>query len=142
MANRPKIVVGAKVLVYVNGKLLGRCTSFSWNSVTPNKKIRTVDIQWPVELATTTTEVNWTMGVLRTIGDGGLQGAGLVAPQAVLSKQKYFTLLLLERTSNMTLFRADMCVVDSENWTVTAKEKMAGTCSGSAIIWVNETSRK
>lgn len=142
MAHRPKIVVAAKVLVYINGKLFGRCTSFSWASATPHKKIRTVDIQWPVELASTTTEIVWTMGLLRTIGDGGLQGAGVVAPQAVLSKEKYFTLLLIERTSNLTLFRADMCAVDAENWTITAKGLMAGQANGSAIIWNNETGNK
>jgi hypothetical protein len=140
MANRPKLVVAAKVLVYINGKLFGRCSSFQWTSLTPRKKIRTIDIQWPVELAATTTDVTWSMAVLRTIGDGGMQGAGVVAPQNVLSKEKYFTLLLVERTSNLTLFKADMCAVDSEGWSVNAKSLMAGQVSGSGIIWVNEAS--
>jgi hypothetical protein len=137
-----RIVVAAKVLVYVNGVLFGQCTSFAWNSATPHKKIRTVDIQFPVELASATSEINWTMGVLRTIGDGGLQGAGIIAPQNLLSKEKYFTLLLVERTSSLQLFRADMAVADAENWQINAKGKMEGTASGSAVIWTNESANK
>lgn len=136
---RPKIVVAAKVLVYVNGKLFGRCTSFSWTSSTPRKKIRTIDIQHPVELAATTVDITWTLGALRTIGDGGLQGAGIVAQQSDLSREKYFTIQLVERTSGLTLFRSDLNNTDGESWGVTAKGLLAGSAQGSGILWVNET---
>jgi hypothetical protein len=140
MAHRPKLVSAAKVLVYINGKLFGRVVSFQWNSITPRKKIHTIDIPYPVELAATITEVTWTMGVLRSIGDGGMQGAGVVADQALLSREKYFTILLVERTSNLTLFKADYCATDSESWQISAKSLMSGQVSGSGIIWTNEAS--
>lgn len=135
---RPKLVVAAKVLVYVNGKLFGRCTNFQWTSATPRKKIRTVDIVHPVELAATTVDVTWTMGVLRVSGDGGLQGAGVVAQQTELSREKYFTLVLVERSTGLTLFKADLCETDSESWTIAAKDRMLGQVNGSGIVWVNE----
>lgn len=138
MAHRPVIITAAKILVYVNGQLFGRCISFSWKSNTPRKKIRTIDIQNPVELAATTADVDWTIGVLRTTGDGGLQGAGVVAQQSDLSREQYFTIQLVERSSGFTLFRADYCQTDAEQWTVTAKGKLAGTASGSGISWANE----
>jgi hypothetical protein len=138
---RPKIVVAAKILVYINGKLFGRCTSFSWSSMTPRKKIRTIDIQHPVELAATTVDIGWQMGVLRTIGDGGLQGAGVVAQQSDLSREKYFTIQLVERTSGLTLFRSDLNNTDAEQWGVTAKGLLSGTANGSGILWVNETAQ-
>jgi hypothetical protein len=137
--SRPKIVVAAKILVYVNGKLFGRCTSFAWTSNTPRKKIRTIDIQNPVELAATSVDVVWSLGVIRTIGDGGLQGAGLAALQSQLSREKYFTLQLTERTSGLTLFRSDYNNTDTETWQVTAKGLLLGTAGGSGIQWVNET---
>lgn len=142
MSNRPTLVTAAKVLVYVNGRLLGRCTSFSWSSLTPRKKIRTVDIVHPVELAPTTTEISWNMGVLRSVGDGGIQGVGMVAAQQVdVSREKYFTLLLIERSSNLVLFKADFCNTDSESWAINAKAIMTGQVSGSGIVWGNETAR-
>lgn len=142
MANRPRLVTAAKVLCYVNGKLLGRVTSFSWTSTTPRKKIRGVDIPHPLELAATTTDVSWNMGVLRTVGDGGMQGAGMIAAQqADVVREKYFTLLLIERSSNLVLFKADYCNTDSENWSINAKAIMSGQVTGSGIVWNNETAQ-
>lgn len=135
------LVHGARVLCYINGKLFGRVVSFGWNSSTPRKKIHTIDIPHPVEIATTTSDVTWQMSVLRTVGDGGMQGAGVVATAPVLSREKYFTILLLERTSNQTLFRADLCMTDSESWTVASKELVRGQVTGSGIVWVNEAAQ-
>lgn len=136
---RPKLVVAAKVLMYVNGKLYAKATSFQWSSATPRRKIRTIDIPVPVELAATTTDVTWTIGCLRIIGDGGLQGSGVVAQQTDISLEKYFSLLLVERTSGLTIFKSDYNNVDSEAWQLASKTVMSGTVSGSGISWVNES---
>lgn len=138
MAQRPVVISGARVLCYINGRLFGRVTSFAWTSLTPRKRIHTIDIPIPVELAATITEVTWQMGVLRTVSDGGMQGAGIVANQVDISKEKYFTIMLIERESDTTLFQADFCQSDQETWNVVSKSVMAGTVSGSGIIWSNE----
>lgn len=136
--NRPRLVTGAKVLVYVNGKLFGRCAGFSWTSSTPRRKIRVIDIPFPVELAATTVEVTWTMNVLRTIGDGGMQGAGVIAPPTQVISEKYFTLQLVERSTGLTLFKSDLNETDGENWQILPKMIMQGQVQGSGIVWVNE----
>lgn len=137
--SRPKIVVAAKILVYINGKLFGRCTSFSWSSVTQRKELETIDVEIPAELMSTRVRTAWSMGVLRTIGDGGLQGAGVASQQSDLSREKYFTIQLIERTSGLTIFRSDNNNTDSEQWSVNAKGMLIGTASGKSITWVNET---
>ncbi len=142
MSHRPSVLSGARVLCYINGKLFGRVTSFSWSSSTPRKKIRCVDIATPVELAATTTEITWQMGVVRTMGDGGMQGAGIVANLTNVIKEKYFTILLIERLSQLPVFQADLCQTDSEQWSITPKGLMAGTVAGSSITWVNEADRQ
>lgn len=139
--NRPTLVVAAKILVYINGKLFGRCTSFSWQSTTPRKKIRTIDVQHPVELAATTVDVSWSMGVLRTHGDGGLQGVGIAPVMTELSLEKYFTIQLYDRVTGLTIFRSDMNNTDVESWNITAKGLMQGQAQGSGIVWVNEAAR-
>lgn len=138
--NRPRLVTGAKVLVYVNGKLFGRCAGFSWTSMTPRRKIRVIDVPFPVELAATGSEVTWTMNVLRTIGDGGMQGAGVLVPPAQVISEKYFTLQLVERTTGLTLFKSDFNNSDSESWQILPKMIMQGQIQGSGIVWVNEAS--
>lgn len=140
MGTRPKLVSAPRILVYINGRLFGRCTSFSWTSTTPRRAIHTIDIANPVELAATTTDVAWQMGVLRTVGDGGAQGAGIVADQVNVIKEKYFTLLLIERQTNMTIFKSDLCNTNVENWSIAAKGLMLGQISGSGLVWVNEAS--
>lgn len=142
MSTRPSLVHAARILVYVNGRLFGRCTSFSWTSASPRRKIHVVDLPHAIELAATTVDVTWNMGVLRVIGDGGLQGAGMVAPQqALLAREKYFSLLLIERTSGLPIFQADLCQVDAEAWTVASKNLLSGQVQGSGIVWVNEAAK-
>lgn len=134
-----RLITSARLLVYINGRLFGRCESFVINSVTPIKEIETIDLQFPSELAVTRCRVSWTMGVLRTIGDGGMQGAGIVAPQAVLSKQRYFTVQIVERQSGLTFFQSVLNMVDDESWSVVVKQIVRGSVSGRGILWTNET---
>jgi hypothetical protein len=142
MSTRPKTVHGARVLVYVNGVLFGRCAGFSWNGTSPRRKIHVVDTPHAVELAATTVDCAWNMTVLRTVGDGGIQGAGMVAPQqALLSREKYFTVLLVERMSGLPLFQADMCQVEAEGWVLTPKNLLMGQIQGAGIVWVNEAAK-
>jgi hypothetical protein len=136
---RPKIIAGAHVLVYINGKLFGRATSFTWTSSTPGRKIRVIDTQHAVELAATTIDVDWTLGCVRTVGDGGFQGVGVAATQPTdNSLGKYFTIQLVERRSGLTLFRCDMNNANAEQWSVNAKAQTIGSVSASGIIWLNE----
>lgn len=140
MAQRPVILTSARVLVYVNGRRFGRCTSFTWSSQTQHREVETVDLEFPVELATARAKLSWQMGVVRTTGDGGAQGAGMVPQQTALSREKYFTLQLVDRASGYTLFKCSMCVTNSEQWTIRAPGVVAGQVSGAGITWSNESS--
>ena len=137
--SRSKTVSGAKVVCYINNRAVGVVTSFSWTSSTPRRKIHCIDIPYPVELAATTSDISWQMQLVRTIGDGGAQGIGIATESGLISREKYFTIQLIERTSNLTIFRADYCQTDSENWSVAPKGLMMGNISGSGIAWANET---
>lgn len=142
MSGRAKSVHGARVLVYVNGVLFGRCAGFTWNGSSPRRKIHVVDTPHAVELAATTVDCSWSMTVLRTIGDGGIQGAGMIAPQmALVAREKYFQILLVERTSGLPLFQADLCQVDAEAWVLTPKNLLLGSVQGAGIVYVNEAAK-
>lgn len=136
---RPRSVVGAHVLLYVNGQPFGRVVKFRWTSMTPRKELAVIDILFPVELLPTVSRVSWEMQVVRTMADGGAQGAGLVASQAHLSREKYCTLLLVDRRTDTVLFKSDYNSTDVESWDVTPKNLMLGSVSGKGILWTNET---
>lgn len=135
-----RIIVGAKVVVYVNGRLFGRITAFSFESITNRKPIHTVDIPWAQELAATTVTTRGSMKILRLSGDGGAQGAQLVAPQHQISAEKYMTILVIDRSTETTLFQSDNCQVNSESWEVDARGRMEGSIGFESILWFNETS--
>lgn len=135
---RPRLIGSPQVLVYINGQPFGKCTSFQWTSITAHKEIEGVDQLFPFELAPTTTMVTFQMGVLRLLADGGMQAAGIVPQQQHLSQEKYFTVQLVERKTNTTLFLSVMNVCDSEVWSITPKGLLAGQVVCKGITWVNE----
>jgi hypothetical protein len=135
---RPRILIAARVLCYINGRLVGRVTGFSYAGLTPHKEARGVDDPTVQEFMPTTIGVNGTITLLRTLGDGGAQGAGLTVPQNIVSKQKYFTLVLVERETDQTIFKATECVANSESWNIMAKQIVAGTVNFSGRIYTNE----
>lgn len=132
-----KIITGARTVVYVNGLIYGRCTGMSWESTTPRREIMTCDIQWPQELASTTIHVKGSLKVLRLSGDGGAQGAQVIAPPTQLSTEKYFNLQVIDRATGITLFNSDLCACEAEAWEVDARGRLEGRISFTAILWEN-----
>lgn len=135
-----KVITGGRTFCYINGNLFGRIDSFSFGYGTPKKAIRGIDIPFPIELAPTYLEVTGTMTLYRLVGDGGTQGAGINVDPMLLSLQKYFTILITERSSDINLFKADYCSTDNESWTVAARGVMKGTVTFHGIVWSNEAS--
>lgn len=139
---RSKLLSSAKVLCYINGQLFGRVTSFRWTSGTPRKELHGIDSSEPYELAQTTTRIVGTLGLLRQSMDGGLQGPGVVAQFANLTREKYFTIALVDRTSDTVIFQSNECSVEEENWELNPKSLMSGTLTFKGITWDNEAKRQ
>lgn len=137
--HRPIVISGAHVECYVNGRLVGRVTSFQMNSSTPYKSARGIDVMHTLEKIVTTTDISFSLGLVRTMGDGGAQGAGITSAPEDISLMKYFTVLLKERRTDLPVFKADLCVCTAENWSVDAKGRMTGSVSCEGITWSNET---
>lgn len=131
-------MVGANLSVYINGKLFGRTSGINFTSSTPHKPIQCLDSIEPYELAVTTTALNGTLAIYRLHGDAGIQGAGLVANFVNLSKSKYFTLMIVDRSTSYTVFRAKHCVINSESWTMPVNGIVKGDVSFEGIEWDNE----
>lgn len=124
--------------MYVNGAPFGRVTSFRFSSSTPRDAIYAIDSLDPFELAPTRTRVTGSLGLVRTIADGGAEGAGMTSNYEQLSREKYFSLMLVERISDTVIFRADYCSVVTQQWDVSAKEMVRGSIEFEALDWSNE----
>jgi hypothetical protein len=136
---RSSIITGARVVCYINSIAVGKVTGFHWESDTSRKAIYGLDSGEPYELAPTTTRIGGEIGLLRTEGDGGLEGLGVVAQFPNLPREEYFSITLLDRASDTVLFRADKCAVKSQKWGVSAKQVMSGSFSFEGLLWTNET---
>lgn len=134
----PRVIVAARAVVYINGKLYSKVTGFRWNSSTPLRAIHGIDNPVAYELAPTVARMTGTMALIRTSGDGGLEGPGITAQFADIPRQKYFTLLLLDRATDTVLFRADQCMVSGQSWDLPVKGLMTGTLDFEGIVWSNE----
>lgn len=137
---RPRLINGARVSVYINNVPYGRCAGISWTSITPHKAARGVDVPYVLEQMPTTYAVTGSMQIYRMIGDGGAEGAGIQAPQPLQSKEKYSTLMLVERDTDTVILQINMFTVDSQAWSVTTKALILGTISFTGIVFTNESS--
>lgn len=132
------LITAPKVVVYVNGLPFGQATSFSWNSSTAKQPIYGLDSGEPYEFAPGITKVGGTIGIIRTILDGGTEGLGITTTFDQLPREKYFSLALVEKTSNTMLFRADKCTVQSQSWQIAVKGFLTGSVTFEAFDWKNE----
>jgi hypothetical protein len=139
---RSHLVTGAKVKLFINGKPYGRVTSFRWSSETPKRPITGIDSIQAFELAPTTSRCTGSVSVLKISADGGAEGAGMAAPLPDLSRERYFSLTLIEYNTDLVLFRASRCTLQTQSWDAPARGFVTGSFSFEAIEWDNEVSAK
>jgi hypothetical protein len=132
-------VTAARVLCYINGRLIGKVTTFRWNIETAKDEIRGVDSAFPFELAPGATRISGTLNLIKLVGDGGAEGLGMTAPEGHAITEQYFTLALVERLSDTTVFEAPFCSVTSQSWDAQSKGRVEGSISFRALTWNNES---
>lgn len=130
----PKVLAGSTLLCYVNGNLYGKVTGFQYNDSTPHKTLGGVDIVLPIEIAPTTKRFTATMTVLRLRGDLGAEGDGLAGTGDNLSIEKYFTFMVVDRLTDLVIFRSDYNKTTSQSWSVTNHALMTGTVAFTGIV--------
>lgn len=135
---RAKVIVSAGVLMYINGTRVGTVTSFKFSSQTPKNPVHAIDSLEPFELVPVATKVTGSVGLVRTLYDGGAEGLGVSSQFEDVPREKYFSVMLVEHTSDTILFQADYCSLITQNWDFEAKNIVRGTIEFEALDWRNE----
>jgi hypothetical protein len=135
---RSRVVVSARIILYINGKRIGRITGFQFSSATNRKPAYGLDSSTPYELIPMTTRITGAVDVIRTVGDGGIEGPGIVASNKDIIREKYFSIMLLDRATDKIIFQADQCSVLQQNWSVPLKGIVQGSFQFEALSWNNE----
>lgn len=132
------IITGAHLIVYINGRPFGRVNHFMYAASTPSKEIGGIDTVELLELAPTVSRVRGVMNLWRTKGDGGAEGAGMAATSIETLRSKYFSIMVVERTSDTIVFRADHARIEDQSWDGVVKDFMKGIIAWKALTWSNE----
>jgi hypothetical protein len=137
--SRARVIPSAAVVVYVNGKQFGRVQAFNFRSLTPRKALYGIDSTDPYELAPTIGKITASMSVFRTVGDGGAEGGGMAATMEDLSKEKYFSVMLVDRgAQDSIIFQADYCSLSSQAWSIVSRGIITGSLEFEALTWSND----
>lgn len=136
---RSRLGTSARVILYINGRPYAAVVAFRWDSFTGKRAIVGIDSMDAYELAPTVNKCTGTLTLLRTVGDGGAEGAGLLAHFGEVPKEKYFSLSLVDRLTDTQLFRADECSATNQSWDVPTKGRILGTLTFEALRWNNES---
>lgn len=137
--SRARVIPSAAVIVYVNGKPFGRISDFNFRSMTPRRALFGIDSMHPYELAPTTGTITASMRIYRTVGDGGAEGAGMTASFEDVPREKYFSVMLVDRGAQDTvIFQADFCSVTSQSWGIPSRGIITGNIEFEALTWSND----
>lgn len=136
----PKVLTGARLIVYINGSMFGKINRLSWEDITPHKEASGVDMVMPIELMPTRKSIQGVMNVYRLAGDGGAEGSGMAGVADHLSTEKYFTILVLDRLTDKVVFRSDFNKTERQSWQIATKALVEGSISFKGLVWSNEVS--
>lgn len=127
----------AKLLVYVNARLYGSVFSWDFSSQTPKVEARGLDVDTPIELMPGGTACEVKLAVFRPVLSSP-EAIGMLAPIGSIIKEKYFSLTVLDRTTDQQIFRADRCSVASQSWSVSPKSFLIGNLDIRCLSWNGE----
>jgi hypothetical protein len=133
-----KSMTGAEVKVYINGRIYPYIVSIRWTGSYGRQEIMAIDQNEPAELAPGSTSISGTFDVVRIRNSGGLQGAGIAAPEDKLLLERYFSLVVVDRVSDTTLLKIDNGSVSDESWSVPSRGTITGSVSFKGLGWGNE----
>lgn len=131
---------GPHVVCYFNGVPVGRVTAFSFRNELVQKEVRGIDFPLPFEIGGSMVATSGTIQLLRTTGDGGSQGMGIMPQQVDIASGRYFTILILDLREKRAVFYSEFCKAESEEWSISARSVITGTVSFKAISFSNEAS--
>ena len=131
-------IASAQCLAWINGVQVGQVSGFSWRSMENRREVYAVDQNQPFELIPTQSRVQCNLRLWRLLLDGGSQGLGMSGGLDAMVRERYFTFMITERSTDTVLFQAQECSLNDESWDIQPRGIVTGTLSFTALTWNNE----
>ena len=132
------LITSPQTVCYINSIPFARCSGLNYDISTPRREIRGIDTLEPLELLPTFASIHGTMHIYRLHQDGGIEAAGMIATFNKLTKEKYFSLTVIDRATDTILFNVNKCSVSNQSWSVVAKSFIVGTITWSGFDYEND----
>lgn len=133
-----QILTSSAVVCYINGLPFGRVANIDIDISHHRKLIKTVDVLRAAEIVQQGYDINGSVTIFKLHSDGGVEAAGMAGVQADLNREKYFTILLVDRVTDTTIWQAPNCSVTSQRWSYT-RGLIIGNIGFQSLTISNET---
>jgi len=105
--------------------------------MSPQKELHGIDVLQPTELITTGLSLHGTLQLYKLHDDAGIEAAGLIPTWSSMTRGKYFSLMVLDRSSDGVIVQVDKCCVVSQNWRIVPKSFVMGTVTFTGFSYSN-----
>lgn len=139
MGTRAQTLTGASLKLYINEKLFGLASSFTFQTTGNRRPIHGIDQPNAFELAPAANDVNGSITCMRIRLDGGLEGRGIAANDINIAAEKYISIMLVDRISDTVIFRVNQAAIDNQSWSIDARGIMKGSFSFQGITSINDS---
>jgi hypothetical protein len=136
------LVTSPHCVCYINSVPFARCCGLTLDIYTPRKELRGIDTLEIVELAPTGASVQGQLQVYRFHRDGGIEAAGLAATFDSLTREKYASVMVLDRSTDTVLVQVNKFCVQHQHWSITPKSFVIGTVSFTGMDYNNDAVAK
>ena len=133
-----KTITPAHLKLYVNGQLIGIAMGGSYQIQTAVRDIRAIDSNVAYELAPTQCDVSGTIQIVRLHGTGGIEGEGIAAFDEEILLQKYSTITLVDRKTDLNMQEFGRCLCTGQQWNIPTRGIVTGSFSFKGTAWSNE----
>jgi hypothetical protein len=129
-----KYTTGARTIIKINNEIAAFCFAVSWNIITDNVEINTIDSYLPHELAPRRITVEGTLGSWIYPAESL---TSMVIQSDVLSFlfNKYITIEVLDNNTQNILFKTNNAVITGSSANISAEQLGSMTLSWKAIGW-------
>ena len=131
--NAATSLVAGNVMLILNNKVVGVCTSASWDIDYNVRPIYGIDQTIPQELAPTTYKTSFNFNGIRVVKQS-LEDAGIISYPGISAFAPYISIAVIERLSGTALVNIQAAMIDSVKNSVSAKGMMTFDISGTGFV--------
>ena len=126
------------LIVYINGDVFGVASGLEYEMSYDRRPIRGIDSLFPFELAPAGGMLSGSISCFRLHSDAGLEGRGIAARDYRISRERYFSLQIVDRITDEVILQSDACAVSTQRWSLDTHNVVRGSFSFQGIGWSNE----